>query len=1205
MPEQGRALEVLVLCSAPIGDLTSLKLPHELIQVEKLLRNAQVPVRMKRVFPPTIDQLRKELAAMTQRGDQPGVFHFLGHGDDDGLYFEDEFGQSQLVKGSELKLVLRESPVKLVLLNACWSATNRGVSLIEFLRREQVTESAIGHELPVADASAVKFAQKFYELAMSGKTVGIACQHAANSIAESGLPGGADVRLVGNKELKLTDGLSVGQHTFAYDDGMPRTGHLPDASVFFGRAEQLLTISRALSNTSLVGIGIWGIGGIGKSALALEAARRNAWRYRGTTWVDIRDATQKTTNELLRIALGRLLPGARSDDAPHALAQFLKTTPSLIVLDNLEDLPESELPALARFLKQIPRNGSHVLLTARVPMREVEDVPDVSSLKLTDGLDGWHGPHYVQHVAAQKNCLALKDDLRHQLGELETTITGLEGLCVFVNQRLHGHPKMLELAVGLAMRGVNFLNVAMASLPEHLEDQIRPLLETTFTALGHEGRKLLPLLIFFPTGRLTPEALEVAAIAASANETMNNDDESNSDSDSSMVSQSQEEIVEDTARLPWFPKAIQELVQTGLLDYQQSTNTYSFHQSILDAVKYDTVDSAAGLRVLLQLLDHYSKYIVGSQNDYHAIDRCFEEVMRLMEVFWSIRDASPSIPRLLGIIVSGIGHYFEYRNQGHLGEIWHNRAIEELRRTDDQTDIYLDLEIARKASLLVSQGRPNEARKLLTEAAERAKSAGNDPMQCAVLFSLAKIESRYGNPWEAKRLLHESNQFLRPNDERAMAVFHCELATVENTLGNHFEAKSLATRATIIAEQLGDESLLATLHAALAIAERSLGNVAVARISFGKSIDGFTKVQNKLALSRSLHHFAILEREHGDRAESRRLFQKSISITESFDNKKFVSDSLHELAFLEFQENPIEAIRLFERSTAIDESVGDFRGMAASLDALGGLYFLLGDYKSARINWEKSIEVRPSIDVDGIWRTKCELANLEVVDDNVEVGLKLAEETVRQFAGVNEGQASYARNKLRDILQTLLKRRLAEWRRLPVSERETQLLVTFERNNLHMVVLTWLAEGIIRFEENELSRCITAETQAVAIAEKSENADLIGFVELMRNQRLQAMTAPISLFHQLLQTGIAQLGNEQPATALLLLEEALAHARSGDNLIGVANSLFYLGQTLLMLDRTTDAVERFREALDIAKTAGIKDAVFIIDEALNAALRIT
>ena len=56
-------------------------------------------------------QLRKEFARAALQGWQPSVFHFLGHGDDDGLYFENENGAAHLVKGHELKGALEQSPV--------------------------------------------------------------------------------------------------------------------------------------------------------------------------------------------------------------------------------------------------------------------------------------------------------------------------------------------------------------------------------------------------------------------------------------------------------------------------------------------------------------------------------------------------------------------------------------------------------------------------------------------------------------------------------------------------------------------------------------------------------------------------------------------------------------------------------------------------------------------------------------------------------------------------------------------------------------------------------------------------------------------------------------------------------------------------------------------------------------------------------------
>ena len=392
-------------------------------------------------MPPTLDQLRKEFARAEAMGRAPGVFHFLGHGDDDGLYFENEHWQFHLVKGHPLREVLAPSPVNLVLLNACWSATKRGVSLCDFLTREQVARAAIGHERPVADASEIEFARRFYALVTQGRTVRDACLQAANALAEQGQSGAAEVKLVGDGAFSLTDSLPAGSRPSIVDPGLPRLGHLPDAGAFYGRGDELVQISRVLADARIAGFGLWGIGGIGKTALARASARRNAWRYQGAVWVDIRDATQKTTAELLRLALCRLHPGAPDADPAFELARRMQETPSLIVLDNLEDLPETEHAALARFIDQAPRNGSHVLLTARVPLPAVERLPAVRSRRMTEGLDPWNATHYVRHVARQKQCAALlgETELREENGRLA-------GLCVQVAQRLHGHPKMLELA---------------------------------------------------------------------------------------------------------------------------------------------------------------------------------------------------------------------------------------------------------------------------------------------------------------------------------------------------------------------------------------------------------------------------------------------------------------------------------------------------------------------------------------------------------------------------------------------------------------------------------------------------------------------------------------------------------------------------------------------------------------------------------------
>ena len=55
---------------------------------------------------------------------------------------------------------------------------------------------------------------------------------------------------------------------------------LPDeAARFFGRGRELIQLADLFAHPDLRGAALTGIGGIGKSALAFEAADRLAWRF--------------------------------------------------------------------------------------------------------------------------------------------------------------------------------------------------------------------------------------------------------------------------------------------------------------------------------------------------------------------------------------------------------------------------------------------------------------------------------------------------------------------------------------------------------------------------------------------------------------------------------------------------------------------------------------------------------------------------------------------------------------------------------------------------------------------------------------------------------------------------------------------------------------------------------------------------------------
>ena len=306
---------MLLLCAAPLDVRPALNLAVEVANFEAEVRRSPVPIRLRRVFPPTFEQLRRELAPTVLQGREPRVFHFLGHGEEDYLWFEDEEGGGEKVTAARLRRVFEGTPIRLALLNACWSATPRVRSLCTHLVEDAGLAAAIGHGKAVADASAIAFARRFYAEITRGETVRRAYFAARNALAEQGPARRRRDRPDRRRRPparrgpgpRRADGAGRGRDAHAR---LPAGGRL----LLWPRGG-VPPVARALADPDKRGYGLWGMGGIGKTALAKEAARRNAWRFRdgGVVFVDAREIAPPTTPDLLRRALARLDPAARGE----------------------------------------------------------------------------------------------------------------------------------------------------------------------------------------------------------------------------------------------------------------------------------------------------------------------------------------------------------------------------------------------------------------------------------------------------------------------------------------------------------------------------------------------------------------------------------------------------------------------------------------------------------------------------------------------------------------------------------------------------------------------------------------------------------------------------------------------------------------------------------------------------------------------------
>jgi tetratricopeptide (TPR) repeat protein len=159
--------------------------------------------------------------------------------------------------------------------------------------------------------------------------------------------------------------------------------NLPRRQAFFGRAKEMETVMRTLSPDDRTwGVLLDGIGGIGKSAIAIEAAYRSqeAGTFQAFVFVTAKtkildpssikelNPPAKTLDEFLN-ETARVLgqPGIAKltgDEKRRSLIDALRSMRTLLIYDNLETLTKEEQEGIADFLRELPQ-GCKAVITSR------------------------------------------------------------------------------------------------------------------------------------------------------------------------------------------------------------------------------------------------------------------------------------------------------------------------------------------------------------------------------------------------------------------------------------------------------------------------------------------------------------------------------------------------------------------------------------------------------------------------------------------------------------------------------------------------------------------------------------------------------------------------------------------------------------------------------------------------------------------------
>jgi hypothetical protein len=126
-------------------------------------------------------------------------------------------------------------------------------------------------------------------------------------------------------------------------------GEAPDIPSFFGRTEDLSKLEQWIVGDRCRLVAVWGMGGIGKTALTAKLVEKIQAQFECTIWRSLRGA--QPLSQLLEDIVPFLSEGSlpTGSSEPTALIELMKTKRCLIVLDDFETtLQDGELVGLYR-----------------------------------------------------------------------------------------------------------------------------------------------------------------------------------------------------------------------------------------------------------------------------------------------------------------------------------------------------------------------------------------------------------------------------------------------------------------------------------------------------------------------------------------------------------------------------------------------------------------------------------------------------------------------------------------------------------------------------------------------------------------------------------------------------------------------------------------------------------------------------------------
>jgi tetratricopeptide (TPR) repeat protein len=688
----------------------------------------------------------------------------------------------------------------------------------------------------------------------------------------------------------------------ARQDGLPvqskaKPRNLPFAplgGLFAGRDEDLDDLHTALLEAKGAPVALCGLGGIGKTRLAIEYAWSRERDYSALLFVSASNGAALNAGlaALTAVEIFDLPEREARDDATRitAVLRWLETNPTwLMILDNVDDNA-----AVAEVAKLMPRlKGGHVVVTARasnfpagVRKLEVSTLDENAAAQFL--LDRTEADR-----SKSKEDAALAKTLARELGGLAL---GLEQAGAHIATDHIGFARYLKLWHESREKALAWADATVTGSDRTLATTWA----TSVARLSPESRKLLDRLAFLAPDPVPDSLLDVAV----PGETPDTD------------------AYEARGGLYAYS------LISGVTDEDGGKSGFTVHRLVQDFARRAMSDERRA-QVLREALEWVNAAFIGDPGDVRNWPTLDPLTPHALAVARAADEADISEPT--GRVFNQLGVLFDAKADYAEAEQLKRRALAIGDRCYGPDHPEVAIRLNNLASLFRDTNRPAEAEPLMRRALaiDEASSGPDHPDVAIRLNNLAQVLKATNGLAEAEMLMRRAlaiwETSLRPNDPR-IASGVGNLARLLHDTNRLAEAEPLMRRALAIIEESSGPD-----HPNVAV---RLGNLAGLLLDTNRTAEAEPLFRRALAIdeksygpdhprvARHLNNLGGLLKGTNRRAEAEPLYRRALAILAKSlgPDHPQVAIGLNNLAqLLQATHRLAEAEPLMRRAIAIDE----------------------------------------------------------------------------------------------------------------------------------------------------------------------------------------------------------------------------------------------------------------------------------------------